>query len=143
MTIPLDGISLENYRGIGSRQRIGPFGQCNFFIGANNVGKSVVLNFLGQHAEKLNVLGASHPLSASLELTLLDAHLGRTQHQIAVGIGIRHERLADLLLVQSGHSNDPEDKQTSYLKAFLAALSVIPPLMMRTRSRGYAARANF
>ena len=47
MTVFLEGLGLRNYRGIGDRtQRLGPFQSFNFFIGANNAGKSSVLNFI-------------------------------------------------------------------------------------------------
>lgn len=88
MTVHLDGISLENYRGIGDKQRIGPFGRCNFFIGVNNVGKSVVLNFLGAYGNKLNLLGLSDRNDSPLPLSLLETHLGRTAQQVGVGIGL-------------------------------------------------------
>jgi hypothetical protein len=47
MTNFLDGIAAQFYRGIGAEvQYIGPFARVNFFIGANNAGKSIVLNLL-------------------------------------------------------------------------------------------------
>lgn len=43
----LDGLAIQFYRGIGAEtQYIGPFSDINFFIGANNAGKSTVLNFV-------------------------------------------------------------------------------------------------
>lgn len=43
----LDALSLQFYRGIGpDKQVIGPFSEINLFIGANNSGKSTVLNFI-------------------------------------------------------------------------------------------------
>jgi AAA15 family ATPase/GTPase len=59
MAIFLDGLGLRNYRGIGpSGTRLGPFTDFNFFIGANNAGKSTVLSFLHRHltAPKKKVL---------------------------------------------------------------------------------------
>lgn len=50
MAVYLNAISLQFYRGIGpDRQNIGPFSDLNFFIGANNAGKSAVLNFIHDH----------------------------------------------------------------------------------------------
>jgi hypothetical protein len=46
MPIFLHALSLTNFRGIGSTQRLSPFQEFNFFIGANNAGKSTVLDFL-------------------------------------------------------------------------------------------------
>lgn len=43
----LHGVGIQFYRGIGEEaQLIGPFSEVNFFIGANNAGKSIVLNFI-------------------------------------------------------------------------------------------------
>jgi len=48
----LEGIALRNYRGIGpEQQRIAPLSSMNLFIGANNAGKSIVLNFLANHMD--------------------------------------------------------------------------------------------
>ncbi|MCT4558376.1 MAG: AAA family ATPase [Pelagimonas sp.] len=45
MSIFLEGIGVQFYRGIGPEtQYIGPFERMNFFIGANNAGKSIVLS---------------------------------------------------------------------------------------------------
>ncbi len=50
MAVFLQALSLTNYGGIGPvTQRMYPFRGFNFFIGANNVGKSTVLNFLSKH----------------------------------------------------------------------------------------------
>ncbi|MFP3490578.1 hypothetical protein R0K20_23545, partial [Staphylococcus sp. SIMBA_130] len=43
-------MAIQFYRGIGpNTQYIAPFSEMNFFIGANNAGKSIVLNFLTSH----------------------------------------------------------------------------------------------
>ncbi len=53
MTIFLEGIGAQFYRGIGPEtQYIAPFSRMNFFIGANNSGKSIVLNLLASQLEK-------------------------------------------------------------------------------------------
>ncbi len=56
MAIYLQALKLRNYRGIGpSEQILAPFRDFNFFIGANNTGKSTVLNFISQYLPvKLN-----------------------------------------------------------------------------------------
>jgi len=60
----LKALSLQFYRGIGSdEQFIGPFSNINLFIGANNSGKSTVLNFIrdrlpfAQRMKKIQPLG--------------------------------------------------------------------------------------
>lgn len=46
----LEGLAVQFYRGIGpNTQYIAPFSEMNFFVGANNAGKSIVLNFLTSH----------------------------------------------------------------------------------------------
>jgi AAA15 family ATPase/GTPase len=50
MRIFLSGLALQHYRGIGNqRQIMAPFLELNFFIGANNSGKSTVLNFIHKY----------------------------------------------------------------------------------------------
>lgn len=49
MTVFLHGLSLKNFRGIGAAQYLEPFRKFNFFIGANNVGKSTVLDFIDRY----------------------------------------------------------------------------------------------
>lgn len=47
MPVYVDGLAIQFYRGIGPKtQFIGPFSSLNFFIGANNSGKSTALNFI-------------------------------------------------------------------------------------------------
>lgn len=54
LSIFLSGLSLQFYRGIGAEvQYLAPFTQFNFFIGANNAGKSIVLNFLSIHLKEI------------------------------------------------------------------------------------------
>lgn len=49
MTIFLHGLSAQFYRGIGPEQQdVGPFSRVNFFIGANNSGKSIILNLISE-----------------------------------------------------------------------------------------------
>ena len=46
----LEGLAIQFYRGIGPKtQYIAPFSEMNFFVGANNAGKSIVLNLLTEH----------------------------------------------------------------------------------------------
>ncbi len=50
MPIFLHGISLRFFRGIGSeKQSLAPFKEFNLFIGANNSGKSTILDFLSRN----------------------------------------------------------------------------------------------
>jgi predicted ATPase len=50
MPVFLHGLALRFYKGIGPKlQKLGPFREFNFFIGANNAGKSTILEFLSKH----------------------------------------------------------------------------------------------
>jgi AAA ATPase domain len=53
MAIFLHGLALENYRGIGPKiQKMAPMKDFNFFIGANNTGKSTILQFISKHLNR-------------------------------------------------------------------------------------------
>lgn len=86
MPVFLHGLSLKNYRGIGSKtQVIAPFKSCNFFIGTNNSGKSCVLNFISAHLAQLVPKSYS---STQITLSPLEVHLGASPSQVEVGHGI-------------------------------------------------------
>jgi len=100
MVKALSGVSLQNYRGIGKEQYIGPFGRCNFFIGTNNSGKSAVLNFLSSHGERLNELGATSDSTLGLAINPLEVHLGKTIHEVTIGIAFSQEQITQRLMGQ-------------------------------------------
>jgi AAA ATPase domain len=63
MSVFLDGIAAQFYRGIGAEvQYIAPFARMNFFIGPNNSGKSIVLNLLSEHLEHIKLRKEFKPL---------------------------------------------------------------------------------
>ncbi|WP_157982303.1 ATP-binding protein [Oceanicella sp. SM1341] len=79
MAVFLDGIAAQYYRGIGAEiQYIAPFTHMNFFIGANNSGKSIVLSLLHSHAASLK---------KSAVISGTDAHRGRDTGEFKVAIG--------------------------------------------------------
>jgi len=92
-SIFLHGVALANYRGIGSEAAfIGPFRRFNFMIGANNAGKSCVLNFIANHlkpwvCEEQNRFNSG----TRKDLDPLDIHLGASRPQVKMGIGIPTE----------------------------------------------------
>lgn len=89
----LHGVALANYRGIGDETAyIGPFSRFNFMIGANNSGKSCVLNFIANHLKPF-VCEEQNRFNRvdRKELDLLDVHLGATRPQVKMGIGIPKE----------------------------------------------------
>lgn len=83
----LNGIALQFYRGIGSQvQLIAPFSYMNFFIGANNAGKSIVLNFIHERLPFRSTGRATAP-----ELSSVEAYRGEKtgSYRAAVGIPLR------------------------------------------------------
>lgn len=80
----LDGVSLENFRAIGSRTFIGPFQDINFFIGPNNAGKSTVLFFLATylHANKRGLDKWNR------EFAPMDARLGKGVSEVSFALGM-------------------------------------------------------
>lgn len=83
MAIFLKGLELEFYRGIGSdRQRMFPFKDFNFFIGANNAGKSTVLNFIAERFSAEETGRTARPLNP------LDIHRGEISGNLSFAIGI-------------------------------------------------------
>ncbi|WP_081035940.1 AAA family ATPase [Rhodobacter capsulatus] len=84
MTVFLDGIAAQFYRGIGAEtQFIGPFSDVNFFIGANNSGKSIVLSLLAEKLPQMTSGSNIKPLEGP------DVHLGRETGQFVLAVGRR------------------------------------------------------
>lgn len=80
----LQGIALEYYRGIGgTTQYIAPFSDLNFFIGPNNAGKSIVLNFIRDRLPFSTNSGAKSP-----ELDSAEVHRGTTSGSYRAAVGI-------------------------------------------------------
>ena len=81
MAVYLKGLKLQFYRGIGHEpQAMAPFRDFNFFIGANNSGKSTVLNFISSNLpfKRENTISASG----------VDVYRGEITGQLAVEFGI-------------------------------------------------------
>lgn len=88
MGIYLDGIAAQFYRGIGAEtQFIGPFGQMNFFIGANNAGKSIVLNLLAGHLETF------HQAKTSSKIAPFEEYRGEKTGTFRYAIGRSFEKI--------------------------------------------------
>jgi hypothetical protein len=84
MPIFLNGLSLQFYRGIGNeQQQLFPFKDFNFFIGANNAGKSTVLNFISEHLPAAFQAGSRRP-----EPTALEQHRGKVSGNLLYSIAI-------------------------------------------------------
>lgn len=85
MGIFLRGLEIAFYMGIGDQpQKMYPFQQFNFFIGANNAGKSTILNFISKHLS--NYSQYRHRQAESL--SDLEIYRGPRQGQLAAAIAI-------------------------------------------------------
>lgn len=92
MTIFLDGIAAQFYRGIGAEvQYIGPFSRVNFFIGANNAGKSIVLNLLAEQLGQVRLGKNIKPLEGP------EVHRARETGQFFMAVGRRAETVLEML----------------------------------------------
>lgn len=107
MPIFLQGLALRNFKGIGpSTQYLAPFKNFNFFIGANNSGKSTVLTFLHKYLH--NVVDSNQPPPV---FDPLDKHSGPGATATESAIGIRtSEFLAEVMRsVQGQYKSEIED----------------------------------
>jgi hypothetical protein len=95
MTIFLDGIAAQFYRGIGAEiQYIGPFSRLNFFIGANNSGKSIVLSLIFEQLSKVKAGKPFGPLSGP------EVHLARETGQFLLAVGRQVGVVAEEIIQQ-------------------------------------------
>ncbi|MFM0292738.1 MULTISPECIES: AAA family ATPase [Paraburkholderia] len=116
----LQGLKLTNYRGIGPKQQtMAPFKTFNFFIGANNTGKSAVLSFISRHIPpKLSTPG----VSAVSTVDLLELHGGVTGTPISMALGIEASIFVSAVMDRIPHPSH-RDQATLYVTRITAALS--------------------
>lgn len=82
MPVYLNGLAIQFFRGIGPEvQKLGPFKGFNFFVGANNSGKSTVLDFIHRH------LGEHQQHNGSA----LDAYYGKETGSLSFAFGLLKE----------------------------------------------------
>lgn len=83
MAAHLKALSLQYYRGIGfEKQYIGPFSSINLFIGANNAGKSTVLNYIRDRLPFSESTDTNQPLGPA------EAFTGIKSGQLNAAVGI-------------------------------------------------------
>jgi hypothetical protein len=98
----LHGLSLQFYRGIGSEtQKLSPFKDFNFFIGANNAGKSTVLNFISGYLDGFDP--ARYARQPPKGLSPLEEYRGRSTGTTAVAFGIPLPLFRDSCLTTITH----------------------------------------
>lgn len=109
MKAKLRALGLKNYRGIGPEWQYMPrFEKFNFFIGANNAGKSAVLNFLNSQLSD-GIRGISEK-----KLSPLERFDGGTKGPVGYAFGISREEAADNVL-----SKISNERLRASLKSFV------------------------
>lgn len=94
----LHGIKLKNFRALGSiEQIIGPFRSFNFFIGANNSGKSGILAAIANYLPFQLVTNSPFSSAPAISIPPLDGH-GKESHGMRISMGIPESYFSSLLL---------------------------------------------
>lgn len=119
----LDGISLTNFRGIGTPSFIGPFQDINFFIGPNNAGKSTVLIFLASY---LRTKKATDSWGRNFDP--VDVRIGKNSSEVKFLLGIRRESFTEkILALTNGHYKEDIEKLRDSLSAKHSGLIWLEP----------------
>mgnify|MGYP000459646533 FL=1 len=103
----LHGVGIGFYRGIGDNQLIGPFSDLNFFVGANNAGKSIVLNFIH---ERLPF--KEGPAAPKIEPGSPETYRGRKASSLLAAVGVPPEVLAQATQDQKGTGHTQIDPRS-------------------------------
>lgn len=97
MTVFLEGIAAQFYRGIGAEvQYIAPFSSLNFFIGANNSGKSIVLCLIAEQLAQVKSGKNIKPLEGP------EVHRALETGQFLMAVGRRAEIVTEEITTQHG-----------------------------------------
>lgn len=117
MTSYLEALALKNYRGIGPDWQFMPrFKKFNFFIGANNAGKSAVLNFISSH---LRLRSKGTPAQTLDPLERFD---GGTKGPISYAFGIELDQAVENVL-SSLRAPGYREQQKSFVTSILRKMS--------------------
>src|ERR1700730_2544590 len=82
----LEGLAIQFFRGIGPEvQQLAPFRDFNFFVGANNSGKSTVLDFIYRH------LPQKEKPTQNPNSEILDNYRGSATGTMSFNVGISIE----------------------------------------------------
>ncbi|MCJ2082688.1 AAA family ATPase [Methylobacterium sp. J-090] len=97
MPIYLQGLKLRNYRGIGPDEQIlAPFKEFNFFIGANNSGKSAVLNFISNYLPP--IFQSRHSHDSRQPIDALEEYSYGQSGQISMALGVKSSSFSERLM---------------------------------------------
>lgn len=95
LPIYLEALQLQFFRGIGPEvQKLGPFKGFNFFVGANNSGKSTVLDFIHRY------LRGAPNAQKSKTADRVDRYTGEKTGEQFFALGHRTENFAQQILAQ-------------------------------------------
>lgn len=102
--IYLPGLALASYKGFGPDvQFMGPFKAINFFVGANNSGKSSILEFIDSHARvHLSTSSFQTP-----EMGNLDYNVDRPGEKLSAGICMHKQDIRREILERSPNLQGP------------------------------------
>ena len=90
MPVFLEALAIQFFRGIGpDTQKLGPFKSFNFFVGANNSGKSTVLDFLHRYLSGQNTRGT---------IDAVDRYTGKKTGELSSTIGLSAKTFAEAAL---------------------------------------------
>lgn len=119
MSVFLHGLGLQFYRGIGEeKQRLGPFKDFNFFIGANNSGKSIILEFISNYLIKIS---EGDNLLNSVESKPTNNHVP-DGGQFCLEFALIHNEFASLI-VNSGSVKGQSSSTISWIGQILEYLN--------------------
>lgn len=98
MTNFLHGIAIANYKGYGPKVNfIGPFDGFNFFIGANNSGKSSVLEMLVKHLQRVMTPRPVYASTPRVDFDASDRHALHPSNSPIVAMGFFVEEILGAL----------------------------------------------
>ncbi len=114
----LDGVAIQFYRGIGPEtQYIAPFSDMNFFVGANNAGKSIVLNFI------LEQLPFHHSTAQAVSASSTDYFRGKKSGKKMGAVGIRENELMSKIVDPNSLDRNFDIQTQQFLDAALKELA--------------------
>jgi len=102
VSVFLHALSIRNYRGILDEQRLTGLSSFNFFIGANNAGKSTVLNLISRH---FPIISRRHGERAKNDLLPLERNLGAGGAAPQIGIGVPRDTALELAVAPIADQN--------------------------------------
>lgn len=120
MSVYLDGVAVQFYRGIGSEtQFASPFTRMNFFIGANNAGKSIILNFIANRLPGFKASRGTTPLEGP------EIYQGEINGEFRPAIGFSKDKFRSAFENLATLRNTQAAQKRSVTPSFLEAVEEI------------------